>query len=104
MIAAAALASTRTSIADYLSTLIQVYSLLIFLYIIMQLLFNFGVRPSYSRVTDAILTFLRDVCEPYLRIFRRVLPMLGPLDISPIVGLIVLQIINAVVVQNLIHG
>jgi YggT family protein len=98
------LASTRTSIAGYLSALIQVYSLLIFLYIVVQLLLNFGLRPSYSRVTDAILTFLRDVCEPYLRIFRRVLPMLGPFDISPIVGLIVLQIINAVVVQNLIHG
>jgi YggT family protein len=98
------LASTRTDIASYLSTLIFVYSLLIILYIILQLLFAFGLRPPYSRVTDAILTFLRDVCEPYLRIFRRVLPMVGQFDFSPIVALIVLQIINRLIVQDLIHG
>ena len=34
--------------------------------------------------------FLYDVCEPYLRLFRRILPALGPLDVSPIVGVLVL--------------
>jgi uncharacterized protein YggT (Ycf19 family) len=47
--------------------------------------------------------FLRDVCEPFLRIFRRVLPPLGPLDLSPMVGIIVLNIVGAIV-ANLIRG
>ncbi len=96
--------SVRTSIADYLSTLISVYVLLIFAYIVVQLALNFGLRPPYSRAFDAVLSFLRDVCEPYLRLFRRVLPMAGPLDFSPIIGVMVLYIVRAVVVQGLIHG
>lgn len=98
------LGSVRTSVADYLSTLIGVYVLLIFAYIVVQLLLNFGVRPPYTRAFDALVSFLRDVCEPYLRIFRRVLPMAGPLDFSPIIGVMVLYIVRAIVVQGLIHG
>jgi uncharacterized protein YggT (Ycf19 family) len=47
--------------------------------------------------------FLRDVCEPYLRLFRRFIPMIGPLDISPIVALLALQIVGNLVV-NIVHG
>ena len=61
------------------------------------------MRVPYSRWSDAVLGFLRDVCEPYLRIFRRFIPMIGPLDISPIVGLLVLQIVGNIVVSA-VHG
>lgn len=97
------LASTRTDVAGYLSTLIYVYTLLIVLHIVVQLLFAFGVRPPYSRVSDAVLSFLRDVCEPYLRLFRRVIPMVGSFDFSPIVAIIVLSIVGNLIV-SLIHG
>ena len=92
------LASARTQIADYLSTLIYVYTLLIILYIVIQLLFSVGIRPPYSRTLDAVLGFLRDVCEPYLRIFRKVIPQFGPFDFSPIVAVIVLQIVGGILV------
>jgi uncharacterized protein YggT (Ycf19 family) len=98
------LASARTQIADYLSTLIYVYTLLIILYIVIQLLFSVGLRPPYSRTMDVILKFLRDICEPFLRIFRRILPTFGGLDFSPILAIFTLQIINSVVVLGLIHG
>lgn len=98
------IASTRTQVADFLSTLIYVYTLLIILYVVIQLLFSVGVRPPYSRTTDAVLGFLRDVCEPFLRIFRRIMPSFGGLDFSPLVAIIVLQVINSVVVARLIHG
>ncbi|HEV3095372.1 MAG TPA: YggT family protein [Solirubrobacteraceae bacterium] len=98
------LASARTDVAGYLETLIYVYTLLIVAYIVVQLLFAFGVRPPYSRATDAVLTFLRDICEPYLRIFRRIIPMAGMLDFSPIVAILVLTLINTVVVRGLIRG
>jgi YggT family protein len=98
------LASARTEIAGYLSTLIYIYTLLIVLYIVTQLLFAFGVRPPYSRASDAVLTFLRDVCEPYLRIFRRVIPQFGAFDFSPIVAILVLSLINSLIVNSLIHG
>jgi len=100
----AVLASTRTEVASFISTLIYIYTLLIFAYIITQLLFAFGLRPPYSRASDAVLSFLREVCEPYLRIFRRVIPQVGGFDFSPILAIIVLGIINSLVVQGAIHG
>jgi YggT family protein len=101
---AVVLASARTEIADYLSTLIYVYTLLIILYIVIQLLFAAGLRPPYSRASDAILGFLHDICEPFLRIFRRLLPSFGGFDFSPIVAIIVLGIFNSLVIQGIVHG
>jgi uncharacterized protein YggT (Ycf19 family) len=98
------LASTRTQIADYLSTVIYIYTLLIIFYIVVNLLFAAGLRPPYSRTIDKVLSFLRDVVEPYLRIFRRLLPAFGGFDFSPILAILTLAIINTVIVQNLIHG
>jgi len=97
-------ASARTDVAGYLSALIYVYTLLIVAHIVIQLLFAFGVRPPYSRASDAVLTFLRDVCEPYLRLFRRIVPMVGMLDFSPIVAILVLTLVNAVIVEGVIRG
>jgi YggT family protein len=97
-------ASARTQIADYLSTLVNIYTLLIFLYIVTQLLFSVGLRPPYSRTMDTVLGFLRDVCEPFLRIFRRVIPAFGGIDLSPILAIFTLYLVNRIVVQGLIHG
>ena len=96
------LASTRTEIADFLSTVIYVYTIIIIIYIITNLLFAAGVRPPYSRWSNAILGFLRDVTEPYLRLFRRILPSFGGFDFSPIIAIIVLGIVNRVVVEGII--
>jgi YggT family protein len=96
-------ATARDQIASYVGALILVYSVLIVLYVITSLIFALGVRVPYSRWSDVALGFLRDVSEPYLRIFRRFIPMLGPLDLSPIVALIVLQLVGGVVVA-LIRG
>ena len=104
MAAALMLASARTQIADFLSTVIYVYTLLIIVYIVVQLVFSAGLRIPYSRTSDAILGFLRDICEPFLRVFRRLLPQFGGFDFSPILALITLSIINNIVVERIIHG
>jgi YggT family protein len=92
------LASTRGDIANYVNALFIVYILLIFVYILVNMMFSLGVRPPYSRWTDAILTFLRDVCEPYLRVFRRVIPPMGMFDLSPLLAIFVLYILERLVV------
>ncbi len=101
MIVLAAL--TRGDVANYVQALFLVYILLIFVYILLNMMFSFGLRPPYSRYTDAVLGFLRDVCEPYLRIFRRFIPTVGMFDFSPMVAIIVLYILQAIVVK-LISG
>lgn len=97
------LADARGQVADFLGALLLVYTLIIFVYIITSLIFSFGGRVPYSRWSDAVLGFLRDVCEPYLGLFRRFIPPIGPLDISPIVAILVLQIVGGILV-GLIRG
>jgi YggT family protein len=92
------LATVREDIASFVSALILVYTILIFVYILSSLVFSFGGRIPYNRWSDGLLSFLRDVCEPYLRIFRRFIPQLGPFDFSPIVAVIVLQIVGGIIV------
>lgn len=94
-----ALASTRTDIANYVDALFKVYILLLFVYILSNLLFSFGMRPGYYRWLDAVLGFLRDVSEPYLRLFRRFIPPIGMFDLSPIVAIIVLYIVRSLLVH-----
>lgn len=97
------LATAREQVADYVGALFLVYGLIVVVYVLTSLVLSLGVRIPYARWSDAVLTFLRDVSEPYLRIFRRFIPMIGPLDLSPIVALIVLQIVGGIVVR-LIEG
>ncbi|MDX6705978.1 MAG: YggT family protein [Solirubrobacteraceae bacterium] len=97
------IATVRSQIADFLQALITVYWILIFAYILSTLIFSFGGRIPYSRWSSAILGFLRDVCEPYLGIFRRFIPPIGPIDVSPIVAILVLVIGGGFLVE-LIRG
>ena len=93
----------RVDIANYVSALFTVYIVLIFLYILLNLVFSFGVRLPYARWSDAIVSFLRDVTEPYLRLFRRFIPPLGMFDFSPIIAIFLLYIVRTIVV-NAISG
>ena len=88
-----------TTIASYVSALVIVYTILIIAYILSSMFFAFGGRVPYTRWSSAVLGFLRDVCEPYLGIFRRFIPPLGPIDLSPIVAILVLQIVGGIIVQ-----
>ena len=76
----------------FIDDFIWVYILLIFIYVLSS-----WIRLPYSPWLRRIQDFLRDVCEPYLRLFRRHLPSFGPLDLSPVVAVIVLVILMRVV-------
>jgi YggT family protein len=96
-------ALTRGDIANYVQALFLVYILLIFVYILLNMMFSLGLRPPYTRYTDAVMSFLRDVCEPYLKIFRRFIPPIGMFDLTPMVAIIVLWVVQMLVV-SLIQG
>ena len=98
-----ALAITRGDIANYVQALFYVYILIIFIYILLNLVFSLGGRTPYSRWVDVILTFLRDVSEPYLRLFRRIIPPMGMFDLSPMIAIIVLWALRTLIV-SLISG
>jgi YggT family protein len=96
-------ALSRVDIAHYVDALFLVYILIIFVYILLNLIFALGVRPPYSRWSDSVLKFLRDVCEPYLGLFRRFIPPIGMFDLSPMIGIILLYFVRTIVV-NAIAG
>ena len=92
-------AVTRHDVADYVSAVFLVYIVLIFVHILLNMLFSFGMRMPYARWTDAVLNFLRDVSEPYLRLFRRLIPAVGGFDFTPMIALIVLYFVRLVLVR-----
>jgi YggT family protein len=88
----AVLVTTASAANHFIDIFIYVYVLLIFVYVLTS-----WVRLPYSTWVRRISDFLRDVCEPYLRIFRRILPPLGPLDLSPVVAIFALFALKALV-------
>ena len=66
------------------------------------------MKKVTNGATDTFDEILRsgycDICNPFLALFRRFVPQLGPLDLSPIVAIITLELINAFIVGDLIHG
>jgi YggT family protein len=83
-----------SSVTAFLYAFTIVYTLAIFAYVLTSWL-----RLPYSPTLNRIQRFLYDVCEPYLRLFRRVLPSFGPLDLSPTVAVIVLWVVEQIVVR-----
>ena len=77
------------AVQSFISVFVGVYILLILAYILTS-----WIRLPYSPVLNRIQRFLYDVCEPYLRLFRRILPPLGPLDLSPIVAVFFLGLVR----------
>jgi len=59
------------------------------------------VRLPYA--LQPLQRFLYDVCEPYLRLWRRVLPSFGPIDLSPIVAIITVGLASSIVIAILNH-
>jgi YggT family protein len=85
-----------TSAQQFVNIFVGVYVLLILVYIVMT-----WVRLPYSLWLNRIQRFLYDVCDPYLRLFRKILPPLGPLDLSPVVGVLVLVLLERVLIALL---
>jgi YggT family protein len=95
--------SAATILLDWVSSaqnFVQVFTLVYFLLIFAYILMSW-IRLPYSIWMNRIQRFLYDVVEPYLRIFRRFIPPLGPLDISPIVAIFVLWIVSGLVIRVL---
>lgn len=96
-------ADTRDVIADYVGALFLVYLVIV----IIRVLLTWVPRLPYNRALRATITFIEEVTDPYLNLFRRFLPPIGgggfALDLSPILGIILLLILQRVVV-GLIAG
>lgn len=94
--ASSVLADLGDSLASFVNVFVFVYVLLILAYVITS-----WIRLPYSPWLNRIQRFLYDVCDPYLRLFRRIVPQIGPLDLSPMVAVIVLLVLQEVATRLL---
>lgn len=98
-----ALALSRQDVADYVSALFLVYIILIFV----NVLSSWVPRMPYNRWLRGALDFVAETTNPYLNLFRRIIPPLGgggfALDLSPILGVIVLFLLRGLI-AGLIAG
>jgi YggT family protein len=97
------LAITRDDVADYVGAIFVVYFILIFI----RILLSWVPRMPYYPWLRATIEFIHQVVDPYLNIFRRVIPPLGGggfgIDISPILAIVILSIAGRIIV-SLIAG
>jgi YggT family protein len=92
------LAISRSDIASYVDALFLVYIILIFV----RILLSWIPRIPYNPTLSAVINFIHEVTDPYLNLFRRILPPVGgggfALDLSPIIAIFVLFIVRTIVV------
>ena len=91
------LADAASSLQSFVSVFVGIYILFIFAWVILS-----WIQLPYSRTAAAVQQFLDEVCRPYLRLFRRI-PSLGPIDPSPVIGVVVL-LVAAGLVNRLIEA
>jgi YggT family protein len=85
---------TVSAVEHFLDVFVLVYVLAIFLYVLTSWVpLPYSLRP--------VQRFLYDVCEPYLRLWRRILPTAGPIDLSPMVAVIALVVVERILVTVL---
>jgi YggT family protein len=95
--------SDGLEIATFVDRLFTVYIALI----IVRIVLSWIPRMPYNPVLRTVVGFVQDVTDPYLNLFRRFIPpvRMGPaaLDLSPIVAIFLLIIVQRIVV-GLISG
>ena len=87
-----------SNVETFVNVFIVLYTFVLVAYILLS-----WIRLPYSVTLDRIQHFVHDVSEPYLRLFRRLLPMAGSLDLSPLLAFIALGVINRLLIGLLNH-
>jgi YggT family protein len=87
-----------------LFTLLKLFTWAIILSAIVSTLIAFNVLDTRNRMVWTIADFLYRITEPALRPVRAVLPNLGGIDLSPLVVLLLLQLVVAPVLTEVYNG
>jgi YggT family protein len=90
-------------IIGVLTVLIQVAWWIILVQFVLSILIAFNVINTYNEVVGAIWNMLRTITEPIYRPIRRILPDFGAIDLSPMVVIIILMIIERALIPQLVY-
>jgi len=79
--------------------IINLYQLVLLIYIITTWLINFNIVNTSNRLVYRIMDVLYRLCEPSLKFVRQYLPNLGSIDISPVVVYLLLWFIKSLIIE-----
>ena len=88
-------------VLQFIVWLLNLIEVFLFIYVIMSWLISFGVINVYNNVVRAIWDSMCALMEPLLRPIQRLVPMMGGLDISPLLLVVLIELIKQVVIPNL---
>jgi YggT family protein len=81
-------------LAEILSSFLQIYMAIIFIRILLTWF-------ATSNWAYQAMSFLSPITDPYLNLFRSIIPPLGGIDFSPWLAIIVLQVVGGLLTQAL---
>ena len=84
------------TLIEIVSLLINVIVVAVIIQFVLSLLLAFNVVNRHNGLVDAIWTAINAILEPVLRPIRKIMPATGAIDFSPMVLIIVLQIVMIV--------
>jgi YggT family protein len=89
-------------IVGIVSYLLHILSIIILVQFVMSILISFNVINTYNDFVSGIWQALNKLTEPLYRPIRKILPDLGPIDFSPAVVLILINILQGYVLPQLL--
>lgn len=87
------------TLGEFALNLFYVYLIIL----LVNILLTWIPRIPYSRPLNAVLTFIHDTAEPYLRLFRSFIKPIGAgpmaLDLSPVIAIIAYSFVGRIVLR-----
>ena len=79
--------------------IINLFQLILIIYIIATWLINFNIINSRNRIVFIIMDSMYRLCEPILNLVRKYLPNFGSIDLSPIVVYLGLWFLKSLLIE-----
>ncbi len=89
------------SILDIVLLVLQIYIWLLIAAAVLSWLVAFNVVNTRNQAVHMVGEFLYRITEPLLRPIRNVLPNLGGIDISPVILILIILLIENVIMRNI---
>jgi YggT family protein len=87
------------AILDIILLVLQIYIWLLIAAAILSWLVAFNVVNTRNQVVSTIGEFLYRITEPVLRPIRNMLPNLGGIDISPVILILIILLLENIIVR-----
>ena len=85
----------------FINSIIDLLFFIVIVQVIISWLIAFNIINTYNQFIGQIIYFLNRITYPLLAPIKRILPDLGPIDISPVILLIFLKVIQVYINNDL---